>query len=215
VFIVVAALFFGAAAAVASSATAASAPPSVPPSASTTTPTNTPTSTTTSFTPATTTSNAPLSGGQFPVSVTIRPGSLIISVPVKQTPVPGPGAGGAGALQPITVTDNRTDDLGWTVTAVLTGVTFAQQHAPSGLVWNPAVLSVAPGQDVTTGLGYGGARPSAAVLDTLSLNQPQILASASVGASLGTTRLAASLYLGQLGADWPTEYSATFTVTAI
>jgi hypothetical protein len=127
-----------------------------------------------------------LGGGEVTVSTVMAPGSLVISVPLRQSPL-------AGRLQPIVVTDNRTADPGWTVTAILTG------RRPGGLGWNPSLVSAAPGESIVLGPKIG-------------LGQPRILATAASGASLGTALLDAALYPDTANDEGP---AATFTLTAI
>ncbi|MEY9927810.1 hypothetical protein ABH926_002444 [Catenulispora sp. GP43] len=128
-----------------------------------------------------------LGGGDITVSTVMAPGSLVISVPLRLPAL-------AGRLQPIVITDNRTEDPGWTVTAILTG-----RPSADALGWNPNLLGSAPGESIVLG-PKTGPRPG--------LGQPRILASAAPGASLGTTRLDAAL-----SANAPA--AATFTLTAI
>lgn len=128
----------------------------------------------------------PVLTGDVTVSTTMAPGSLVISVPLRQSPL-------AGRLQPIVVTDNRTADPGWTVTAILTG-----RHS-DGLAWNPSLVAAAPGESIVLGPKVG-------------LGQPRILASAASGASLGTALLGAALYPGPANDE---SAAATFTLTAI
>lgn len=125
-------------------------------------------------------------GGDVTVSTAMAPGSLVISVPLRQSPL-------AGRLQPIVVTDNRTADPGWTVTAILTG------RRPGGLGWNPNLVAAAPGESIVLGPKIG-------------LGQPRILATAASGASLGTALLGASLYPDPANDEGA---AATFTLTAI
>ena len=125
-------------------------------------------------------------GGDVTVSTAMAPGSLVISVPLRQSPL-------AGKLQQIVVTDNRTADPGWTVTAILTG------RRPGGLGWNPSLGAAAPGESIVLGPKTG-------------LGQPRILATAAAGASLGTTLLGASLYPDPA---IDVDAAATFTLTAI
>ncbi|MEZ0113814.1 hypothetical protein ABH920_007848 [Catenulispora sp. EB89] len=133
-----------------------------------------------------------LGGGDITVSTVMAPGSLVISVPLKEQPL-------AGRLQPIVVTDNRTGDPGWTVTAILT------DQPVGGLGWKPNLLGAAPGESIVVG-------PGIVLRPGLSLDQPRILASAAPGASLGTARLDAALSLDTPGSAGP---AATFTLTAI
>ena len=126
-----------------------------------------------------------LGGGEVTVSTAMAPGSLVISVPLRQSPL-------AGRLQPIVVTDNRTADPGWTVTAILTG------QRP-GLGWNPSLGAAAPGESIVLGPKSG-------------LGQPRILATAASGASLGTALLGASLFPDPANDEGA---AATFTLTAI
>ena len=128
-----------------------------------------------------------IGGGDITVSTVMAPGSLVISVPLRESPL-------IGKLQPIVVTDNRTADPGWTVTAILTG------RQPIALAWNPNLVSAALGESIVLG-PKTGPRPSP--------GQPRILASAASGGSLGTALLGAALYPDAgIGA-------ATFTLTAI
>jgi hypothetical protein len=152
---------------------------------------------------------AVLGGGNIPLNTVMLPGSLVISVPLAQTPVP---LSGPGQLQAITVTDNRTGDPGWTVTALLTGV------RRGGLGWSPHLLTAPAGTSIVVG-PKDAARAALDVLNSSdglgpgpSLSQPQILASAAPGASLGTTRLDAALVPQGLTLQ---VSAATFTLTAI
>jgi len=155
------------------------------------------------------------------LSATMQPGSLVISVPDAEAVLPSPtlnGTGtlftGTGKLQPITVTDNRSGDPGWTLTGVISGpaqgaVGFDGEY----LGWSPTLVDESPGQHIVLGLTVkpgpgGGSGP-------FGLDQPQILAFTSGGLGLGTAHISATLTLNLPTTIRPGKYSVILTLTAI
>jgi len=164
-----------------------------------------------------------------PVSIvfgtTIGPGSLVISVADNQVTLSPPvlNASGtlfttSGALQPITVTDNRTGDPGWTLSGVLSGVpgnaiTRMSQFGGQDLGWAPSLATESPVQAITLGLKVKPAPGSGS--GVAGLAQSRTLAFTDTGFGLGSAQLGATLYL-----DLPTitisgTYTVTLTLTAI
>ncbi|MFC8848013.1 MULTISPECIES: choice-of-anchor M domain-containing protein [unclassified Micromonospora] len=150
-------------------------------------------------------------------------GSLVLSVDPDDRAVVLPpaqlGAGGdrwesSGELRPVTVTDTRAGQPGWSASGQIpadfagpAGASFSAGY----LGWTPRVLAQAAGQDVVAGpevapyvVGVGG-----------GLGNSAVLGSAPGGAGRGTAQLGAGLRL-----SLPTEtaagaYTATLTLTAI
>ncbi|WP_157411238.1 choice-of-anchor M domain-containing protein [Actinoplanes rectilineatus] len=111
-----------------------------------------------------------------------------------------------GALRPVSVTDTRAAQPGWSVSGRIDGgftgpdgATFGGDH----LGWTPQVTTQAAGQGVVagpaaTGLGTGG-----------------VLGSAPAGKGRGTAELDAGLRLSVPTDTSPGTYRATLTLTAI
>jgi hypothetical protein len=160
----------------------------------------------------------------------LGPGSLVISVSNSQVTLSTPVLNTSGTLfvatgqlQPITVTDNRTGDPGWTLTGVLSG--GPQYVAPNlspnalgyggqDLGWNPTLADESAGQLINLGLNVKPA-PGSGAGTPGGLAQQQILAFTASGFGLGTAHLGAKLTL-DLPAGTPAgTYIETLTLTAI
>ena len=146
-------------------------------------------------------------------------GGLTMSVPDNAPvvlPTPTLSSDGAslistGSLNPVTVTDTRTDSPGWNITGQISDFTTASGSGTisgADLGWLPTLIDQATGQVVTPGAlvapGAGG-----------GLKTAQQLATAAAGAADGTAHVGAGLTL-----DAPTNtqlgsYTATLTLTAI
>jgi len=149
------------------------------------------------------------------LSTALPPGALVISVPDNATvtlpsPVLDPSAqffSTSGPIDPMTVTDNRAGDPGWTIVGQITDFTDSagQLIGAQDVGWTPTSLSLAPGQTVALGPvispGTGG-----------GLSSVQTLA---IGTGLGSASLGATLDLYVPTTTLPGTYSATLTLTAI
>jgi hypothetical protein len=123
----------------------------------------------------------------------------------------------SGQLQPITVTDNRAGDPGWTLSGVSTAFSDGTtQINAENLGWGPALVDESAGQNITLGAVVNPANGVPATdTGTAGLSQPQTLASAAAGFGLGTAHLSASLSLNVPTSTTPGTYTATLTLTAI
>lgn len=147
-------------------------------------------------------------------SINATDGALVISVAPEDRTVTLPAAtlseGGdrwqsSGALKPVTVTDTRAAQPGWTASGQIAGgfKTSAGAGFDAGaLQWTPEVSSQGDQQGVVAGPAAG-------------LGDAAVLASAAAGKGRGTAKLDAQLEL-----SLPTEtvagvYTATLTLTAI
>jgi Bacterial Ig-like domain (group 3) len=158
------------------------------------------------------------------LTTTVAPGSLVISVPNDQVALPTPllNSDGSlfttsGQLQPITVTDNRAGNPGWTLSGVVTNFSDGTtQISAQNLGWDPALVDEDTGQSITLGAEVDAANGVAASdTGTLGLSQPRTLASAAAGSGLGTAHLGAALTLNVPTTTTAGTYTATLTLTAI
>ncbi|MFD3456748.1 substrate-binding domain-containing protein [Streptomyces sp. NPDC058691] len=149
------------------------------------------------------------------ITTTLEPGALVISVagsPHVELPSPELDPSGehlhtTGQMTPVTVTDTRPGNIGWTATAQagdftdLAGDTIDASH----LTWAPAVVdrgtaqSVTPGAPVVPGGGTG-------------LKDVRTLAT---GTGPGTARVGARLDLDAPTSTPPGTYTAVLTLTVI
>jgi hypothetical protein len=156
------------------------------------------------------------------ITTTVVPGSLVISVPDGQVTLPSPtlNSGGdlfttTGTLKPVTVTDSRAGNPGWTVSGQVNDFSDGQNHAINGenLGWTPSVVDNSTAQTVTLGASVSAANGVAAGDNgTAGLKQSRTLAT---GTGLGTTHLSASLALNVPTTTVAGTYTATLTLTAI
>jgi hypothetical protein len=156
------------------------------------------------------------------ITTTVVSGSLVISVPDSQVTLPSPTLDSAGdlfttngALKPVTVTDTRAGNPGWTVSGVVNDFSDGQGHAINGenLGWTPAVVDNSTAQTVTVGASVASASGVApGDGGTAGLKQARTLAT---GTGLGTSHLSASLTLNVPTTTVAGTYTATLTLTAI
>ncbi len=149
------------------------------------------------------------------ISTDLPPGSLVISVDGNsQVVLPSPvlDASGAllrtsGSLSPLTVTDDRAGNPGWSVSAQAGDFSDGQGHSIAGLNlgWTPSVIDAAGAQTVTVGAAV---TPGAAG----GLSVARTWAS---GLGLGTAHLGAAVELDVPTSTLAGTYTATLTVTAI
>ncbi|WP_207919690.1 choice-of-anchor M domain-containing protein [Micromonospora sp. KC207] len=157
---------------------------------------------------------ASIDGTQGSLVISVNPDDRAVVLPPAQLNVAGDRWESIGELRPVTVTDTRAGQPGWSASGQIpadftgpAGATFSAGY----LGWSPRVLAQGSGQGVVAGpvvapyvIGSGG-----------GLGNSAVLGSASSGAGRGTAQLGAGLRL-----SLPTEtaagtYTATLTLTAI
>ena len=118
----------------------------------------------------------------------------------------------AGALKPISVTDTRADNPGWTASGRVRAFTTADGNQLGGkyLGWAPNVVSASTGQTVTAGPQVASGFATGNGLATWSQ-----LATAAAGAGRGTAQLGAGLTLEAPVETAPGAYQAMLILTAI
>ena len=157
------------------------------------------------------------------ITTTLLPGALVISVPDGQVTLPSPTLDNAGdlfttsgALKPVTVTDNRSGNPGWTVNGQVSDFSDGASHAINGenLGWSPNVVDHSGGQTIALG-GVVAPANGVAPSDTGAngLKGSHALAVAAAGAGLGTAHLAAALSLNVPTTTVAGTYVATLTLT--
>ena len=116
-----------------------------------------------------------------------------------------------GAMNPVTVTDTRTQSPGWNITGQISDFTTVDGTgtiAAADLGWLPKLIDQATGELVTPGAlvapGTGG-----------GLKTAQQLATAAAGTSNGTAHVGADLTLDAPTTTQLGTYTATLTLTAI
>ncbi|WP_285506202.1 substrate-binding domain-containing protein [Actinokineospora sp. NBRC 105648] len=142
------------------------------------------------------------------ITTVVQPGELLISVTPGAVVLPPPAMTPdgairltAGSLNPITVTDTRAGDPGWSVSGQVTDFTGTEGTiGAANLTWKPVVVDHSPVQVVTAG-------PPA------DLSTSRILATATRGA--GTAHLTADVELRVATSVPAGTYSATLTLTVI
>lgn len=158
------------------------------------------------------------------ISTTVSPGSLVISVPNSQVALPAPLLNNdgslfvtSGALQTITVTDNRAGNPGWTLSGVASAFTNGtSQISAENLGWTPKLVDESTGQSITLGATVAPANGvPASDTGTAGLAKSQTLATAAKGAGLGTAHVGASLALNVPTTTTAGTYTSTLTLTAI
>ncbi|MFE2286365.1 Ig-like domain repeat protein [Streptomyces sp. NPDC059443] len=156
------------------------------------------------------------------ITTTVNSGALVISVANPQVTLPSPVLNGdgdllttAGAVNPVTLTDTRAGNPGWTVSGQVTDFSDGATHAINGqnLGWAPKLVDKAPAQTVTAGsvvtAAHGAATGDAG---TAGLKSARTLAN---GTGLGTAHFGADLALNVPTSTVAGTYSATLTLTAI
>ncbi|GLW93657.1 Ig-like domain-containing protein [Actinokineospora globicatena] len=160
------------------------------------------------------------------ISTTVLPGELLISVDNREVVLPSPVMnvdGGrlvtAGVLNPVTVTDTRAGNPGWTVSGQVSDFTSGQNRINgANLGWSPRLVdkspvqAVFPGPAVPTAAAIApGATPGAGQ----GLVSARSLAVATALGGNGTARLSADLVLAVPTSTVAGTYSAMLTLTAI
>ncbi|MEV4993015.1 Ig-like domain-containing protein [Streptomyces niveus] len=156
------------------------------------------------------------------ITTTVEAGALVISVADPHVTLPSPvlDADGellttAGEISPVTLTDTRAGNPGWTVSGQVTDFSDGAAHAINGqnLGWAPNVIDHVSGQNVTAGDQVG---PAAGVAPgdagTAGLKSSHTLGK---GTGLGTSHLGADLSLNVPTSTVAGTYTAKLTLTAI
>jgi hypothetical protein len=148
----------------------------------------------------------------------LETGGLTISVAGTNVTLPSPGLNGdgtamvtAGAINPVTVTDTRNTNAGWSANGQVSN--FARSGGGGSidgnqLGWAPKVTSTSEGQSVTPGAAIAAGTAN-------GLTSSGVLGSAAVGASRGTAVLGADLELEVPTTVAPGTYTATLTLTVM
>jgi YVTN family beta-propeller protein len=156
------------------------------------------------------------------ITTTVISGALVISVANSQVILPTPvldSTGGmlttTGALNPITLTDTRAGNPGWTLTCQIGDFTDSNNDVINGqnLGFAPQIVDLGSAQTATAGSAVA---PAAAVAPgdtgTAGLKSPRTLVS---GQGLGTAHFSAALSLNVPTSTVSGTYTATLTITAI
>ena len=145
------------------------------------------------------------------------PGSLVLSIP-NNSPVQfsAPAAisgnpaelSATARLNPVTVTDTRSANPGWTLSGQVGDFSNGSAVIPGGnLGWTPSVVSSSNGQTVTAG--------AAALPGSGSVKSGATLASAAAGVGVGAAVIGAGLSLNVPVNSPAGTYGATLTVTVV
>lgn len=162
------------------------------------------------------------------ITTTVEAGALTITVANRTVTLPSPVLDSRGRIfqtegriNPVTVTDTRAGNPGWTASGQLSD--FSETADPAkkingaNLGWTPAVVSNASAQTIVPGATVApadGAEPGAASTDGLKAS-PRTLASAAQGFGNGTAVLDAGLALNVPTSTTAGTYTALLTLTAI
>ena len=115
----------------------------------------------------------------------------------------------AGPINPVTVTDTRLYEQGWSVSGQVTDFTSpAGSFSSTGLGWTPNVVTPPAGSVITPGAAV-------APFTSSGLSTPKVLASAASDNGRGTTVLGADLLLKAPTTTLPGTYSALLTLTVV
>ena len=156
------------------------------------------------------------------ITTTVEAGALVISVDNPHVTLPSPvlNANGdllttTGKINPVTLTDTRAGNPGWSASGQITDFTDGGTHLINGqnLGWTPNVIDKSQAQTVTAGSPVApaaGAAPGDA--GTAGLKSSRSLAS---GTGLGTAHFGADLALNVPTSTVAGTYTATLTLTAI
>ncbi|MGI5137496.1 Ig-like domain-containing protein [Streptomyces sp. CA-106110] len=156
------------------------------------------------------------------ITTTVQSGALVISVDNPHVTLPSPqlNANGdllttAGAINPVTLTDTRAGNPGWSVSGQVTDFSDGGSHQINGqnLGWTPNVIDKGAAQTVTAGSSVDaahGVAPSDAGAAGLKASR-----SLANGTGLGTAHLGADLAFNVPTSTVAGTYTATLTLTAI
>ncbi|MFC7613946.1 Ig-like domain-containing protein [Actinokineospora soli] len=160
------------------------------------------------------------------ITTEVKAGELLISVANQNVVLPSPvmATDGSlltttGALNPITVTDTRAGNPGWTVSGQVTDfVSGGNAINGANLGWSPKVVDKSPVQTIAAGALVEPANaiaPGATAPAGRGLAAARTLAVASALAGNGTANLSADLALKVPTSTLAGTYTATLTLTAI
>ena len=155
------------------------------------------------------------------ITTTVLPGALVISVANSQVVLPSPVLNAAGDLMsttgnlnPITLTDSRAGNLGWTVTCQVGDFADPANDEINGqnLGFTPKVIDLSPAQSATPGNTVAPAAVEANDAGTAGLKTARTLVT---GQGLGTAHFGGGLTLNVPTDTVPGTYTTTMTITAI
>lgn len=156
------------------------------------------------------------------ITTTVQAGALVISVDNPHVTLPSPvlNADGdllttAGKINPVTLTDTRAGNPGWSVSGQVSDFSDVGTHAINGqnLGWTPNVVDKSTAQTVTAGSPVAAAHGVApGDAGTAGLKSSRSLAT---GTGLGTAHFGADLALNVPTSTVAGTYTATLTLTAI
>lgn len=156
------------------------------------------------------------------ITTTVEPGALVLSVDNPHVTLPSPqlNADGdllttGGAINPVTITDTRAGNPGWSVSGQVTDFSDGGSHQINGqnLGWTPKVIDKGAAQTVTAGAAVAAAHGVApGDAGAAGLKSSRSLAG---GTGLGTTHLGADLAFNVPTSTVAGTYTATLTLTAI
>ncbi|MGW1539955.1 Ig-like domain-containing protein [Streptomyces sp. NPDC002309] len=156
------------------------------------------------------------------ITTTVESGALVISVDDPNVTLPSPQLNTdgdllttTGAINPVTLTDTRAGNPGWSVSGQVGDFSDGGTHLINGqnLGWTPKLIDKGEAQTVAAGAAVApadGAAPGDTGTDGLKSSR-----SLAVGTGLGTAHLGAGLDLHVPTSTVAGTYSATLTLTAI
>ncbi|MGC0422407.1 hypothetical protein [Embleya sp. AB8] len=153
------------------------------------------------------------------ITTDVQGGPLTLGVGGTDVALPGVTLNGkdaftGGALNPLTVSDARGTNAGWTLTGQASDLTAAGGRiVGDNLGWTPTAKSV------TGTLPTGGTAPQVSAGGKADpgagLGRPRTLCSSAAGASAGSFECGGDLKLGVPGITVPGTYTGTLTLTLI
>ncbi|MFF0199609.1 Ig-like domain repeat protein [Streptomyces sp. NPDC005017] len=156
------------------------------------------------------------------ITTTVEAGALVISVDNPHVTLPSPQLNSngdllstAGAINPVTLTDTRAGNPGWSVSGQVTDFSDGGSHLINGqnLGWSPKLIDKGASQTVAPGAAVAAAHGVApGDAGSAGLKSSRSLAN---GTGLGTAHLGADLALDAPTSTVAGTYTATLTLTAI
>ncbi|HEV2348090.1 MAG TPA: Ig-like domain repeat protein [Actinocrinis sp.] len=155
------------------------------------------------------------------ITTTVLPGALVISVANSQVVLPSPVLDSAGDLMttsgnlnPITLTDTRAGNPGWTVSCQVGDFSDGGANRINGqnLGLAPQIIDLSAAQHATVGNAVTPAAVEAGDTGQGGLKSAQTLVT---GQGLGTAHFGGGLTLNVPTDTAPGTYTATMTITAI
>ena len=161
------------------------------------------------------------------ITTEVLAGELLISVENSNVVLPSPQLTPdatmlttAGSLNPITVTDTRAGNPGWSVSGQVSDFSDGASHSINGanLGWSPLVVDKLGAQNITTGPVVdpaGALEPGAAAPTGAGLAAARTLATAAASGGNGTAHLSADVTLNVPTSTVAGTYTAVLTLPAI